>query len=572
MKTSLRKVIFFLLILSVSILVFMPFAFADDSDVIDSGNEGNLSWSIDAGGQLTVWGSGAIPDCDYSGGHTPDWIAYRGDITSVEILPGVTGIGSGAFYQCQGLVSCILPEGLVSIGSEAFKLCAELSEISIPSSVTDIGAEAFSGCSALRNVLFSGNAPFFGTNCFKGVSATMFPSCLSSGWDASTMLNHGGSLIWELHDYAPAIVTKEPTCTDDGKEVSECRRCGKKETTVIPSPGHSTQHFKAKDATCTEDGNVEYWHCSVCGNDYSDSACLYSLKPEKIIKTRLGHKTVVDEGVPATADTPGLTKGEHCGRCGEILKEQKEIPALGYDLIFEGLPDMTAVDIGGTTYYLDMDGKVNLPYPPSGFAAAYTFNTSLTTVPHLRYPTGMKVYAVTENGDGSYRAEPLPFLDKTAVYGGCSIRCRGVAGLRAVFSLPEQDMYSLTGSGIDGYRLVEYGMLGAFGNREDLSIEDSGIIVGTTFVIFENDRPILTEAGRVFYAAEFLGFTKAQWKKDFTVRVYMIYETPWGTDVLYGPPVTRSMGYVAQLNADTYPYGSAEYRYIHSIIETTRGR
>ena len=35
---------------------------------------------------------------------------------------------------------------------------------------------------------------------------------------------------------------------------------------------HTLTHSPAVDATCTTPGNVEYWHCSVCGKNFSDSA------------------------------------------------------------------------------------------------------------------------------------------------------------------------------------------------------------------------------------------------------------------------------------------------------------
>lgn len=36
--------------------------------------------------------------------------------------------------------------------------------------------------------------------------------------------------------------------------------------------GHSMTHYDAADATCTQEGNVEYWHCSVCNNNYDSES------------------------------------------------------------------------------------------------------------------------------------------------------------------------------------------------------------------------------------------------------------------------------------------------------------
>ena len=40
---------------------------------------------------------------------------------------------------------------------------------------------------------------------------------------------------------------------------------------VIPAAGHTLSHVDAVDATPTTDGNVEYWHCTVCEKNFSDA-------------------------------------------------------------------------------------------------------------------------------------------------------------------------------------------------------------------------------------------------------------------------------------------------------------
>ena len=43
------------------------------------------------------------------------------------------------------------------------------------------------------------------------------------------------------------------------------------------------------------------------------------------------HVTVIDEAVPATCTTPGLTEGSHCSECGLVFTTQQVVNALGYD-------------------------------------------------------------------------------------------------------------------------------------------------------------------------------------------------------------------------------------------------
>lgn len=82
----------------------------------DSGS--NVTWSLDDNGTLTISGSGKIED--YRSDIDQPWYSNRSDITSVVIEPGVTSIGSLAFYKCSNLTSITIPSGLTSIGEMAF--------------------------------------------------------------------------------------------------------------------------------------------------------------------------------------------------------------------------------------------------------------------------------------------------------------------------------------------------------------------------------------------------------------------------------------------------------------------
>lgn len=67
-----------------------------------------------------------------------------------------------------------------------------------------------------------------------------------------------------------------------------------------------------KDATCTMDGIKEY-KCTGCEET----------KQEVI--NMLGHTIVVDEAVEATCEEEGLTEGNHCSVCKEVLVKQESI-------------------------------------------------------------------------------------------------------------------------------------------------------------------------------------------------------------------------------------------------------
>lgn len=91
---------------------------------------------------------------------------------------------------------------------------------------------------------------------------------------------------------------------------------------------HSLTHIEAKDATCTDNGNIEYWHCQSCDKYYSDSQGLNNISSDDTVIKAKGHTSVTDPAVAPTYTETGLTEGAHCSECKTILVKQNEIPKL----------------------------------------------------------------------------------------------------------------------------------------------------------------------------------------------------------------------------------------------------
>ena len=133
------------------------------------------------------------------------------------------------------------------------------------------------------------------------------------------------------------------TCTEDGNEAYyKCSECGKYfsdeagnseislEDTVIAATGHKVEKLPGKAATCTEDGLTEGEKCSVCGE---------VIKAQEVIKSS-GHTPEVVPGKAATCTEDGLTDGEKCSVCGEVIKAQQVIKSSGHTV--EKLPGKAA--------------------------------------------------------------------------------------------------------------------------------------------------------------------------------------------------------------------------------------
>ena len=109
-----------------------------------------LTWTLYEDGTLTISGTGAMKDYDYSANQSPVYNNLK--VKKVVIEDGVTSIGNWAFESCNNLISITIPDGVTSIGAYAFSNCWYLTNITIPNSVTSIENYAFRNCSSLTSI------------------------------------------------------------------------------------------------------------------------------------------------------------------------------------------------------------------------------------------------------------------------------------------------------------------------------------------------------------------------------------------------------------------------------------
>ena len=192
---------------------------------------------------------------------------------------------------------------------------------------------------------------------------------------------------------------------------------------------------------------------------------------------------------------------------------------------------------------------------------------------HSNYPTSMSVYAIERTPTGS-TAREITELQDLLTYAGCSIRISGKQGIRMITALDEVTKKALTGKGLAGYTLEEYGTVvswtDALGNGSFLRLGESYARSNYAYRKGEADPVFARKNGFIQYTNVLVleNLTEADYDKDLTLRAYIqLRNTETGETVtLYGGTVTRSIYYVAKQNADTYKPGTAGHKFVHKII------
>ena len=137
----------------------------------------------------------------------------------------------------------------------------------------------------------------------------------------------------------------EGTCTFTNTKPAQ-------EGTFSINHGDSPTHHKSVAATCTADGNIEYWVCNLCHKSFSDEQMTQEVS--NLVVSATGHQ--YDENDKCTKcqqEIPFLTKGDNAITIGKVQGEREKIS--GYNLYKYTAPEdgtlkVTANSNGEDTY------------------------------------------------------------------------------------------------------------------------------------------------------------------------------------------------------------------------------
>ncbi len=83
-----------------------------------------INWAIDASGNLTITGTGAMPD--YASVEERPWHDYRALATTITVGEGITSVGRLAFNSFTGLERVTLSDTVTTLGYDSFAHCTTI--------------------------------------------------------------------------------------------------------------------------------------------------------------------------------------------------------------------------------------------------------------------------------------------------------------------------------------------------------------------------------------------------------------------------------------------------------------
>ena len=99
-----------------------------------------------------------------------------------EVKSGTRLMADGAFTNCSGLASVVIPDGVTRIGQNAFASCGNLALVTLPAGVTSIGRWAFVHCRSLTSIALPASVTSIEANAFdnSGLVSIVIPEGVTS--------------------------------------------------------------------------------------------------------------------------------------------------------------------------------------------------------------------------------------------------------------------------------------------------------------------------------------------------------------------------------------------------------
>lgn len=103
---------------------------------------------------------------------------------------------------------------------------------------------------------------------------TKEPTCTEEGEKTFTCSLCGETTVENVpvieHEYTKEEITRQSTCTEEGEKTLTCENCGVTKTEGVPKKVHSYQEEITKESTVDEEG-IRTFTCKECGDTYTET-------------------------------------------------------------------------------------------------------------------------------------------------------------------------------------------------------------------------------------------------------------------------------------------------------------
>ncbi len=188
------------------------------------------------------------------------------------------------------------------------------------------------------------------------VKTVVNPTCTEKGYTETKCSVCGVS---EKSDYTDAlghkwddgVITTGATCTQDGIRTFTCTVCQATKTETIKS-SHTLVSVDRIEPTVIFSGNIAYYHCSVCGQNFSDNEAQNPVSdvvlPPTVSQEPLTAKEIYNTAVNYTVEINVVGKDFSATGTGFVYSSDGQI-ITNYHVIDEAT-SITVTDINGDTY------------------------------------------------------------------------------------------------------------------------------------------------------------------------------------------------------------------------------
>ncbi len=150
-----------------------------------------------------------------------------------------------------------------------------------------------------------------------------------------TIITNAKSVVLPISHNVTHVEAKAPTCTEEGNiEYWFCEDCGSAwldelchlNTNLMAvklgaSCKYNAVYTAAKEATCFEPGNVEYWYCENCDVYYLDAECTIITNAKSVVLP-IAHNVIHVEAKAPTCFEPGNIEYWYCEDCGSAWLDE----------------------------------------------------------------------------------------------------------------------------------------------------------------------------------------------------------------------------------------------------------